>query len=159
MFQNVKGQWWLHNLTLVPCFKKCAKLLSTTFLNLMLKIWGYFNCARYKMESKIILMSYLYISDRIAISWKIFQIFNGITEKIALSQKVFSPSFMYNSLHLKIGLLQNYCLPFLQNFYIPLNFCLQLYFQISLKICNHLNSVYNWKLGYYRISVYHFYRT
>ena len=41
---------------------------------------------------------------------------------------------MYNSLHLKIGLLQNFGLPFLQNFCIPLNFCLQLYFRIHLKI-------------------------
>ena len=43
---------------------------------------------------------------------------------------------MYNSLHLKIGLIQNFCLPFFQNFCVPLNFRLQLYIRIHLK--NHL---------------------
>jgi hypothetical protein len=47
--------------------------------------------------------------------------------------------FMYNSLHLKIGLLHNFRLPFFQNFCIPLNFRLQLYIRIHLKICLQLN--------------------
>ena len=57
-----------------------------------------------------------------------------------LKVKLMSLPVMYKSLHLKIGLLQNFCLPFLQKFCIPLNFRLQLYFCVHLKICIQLNS-------------------
>ena len=44
-----------------------------------------------------------------------------------------------NRLHLKNGLLLNFCLLILQNFCLPLNFRLQVYFRLHLKFCLHLN--------------------